>query len=66
MSDIFEKIDKLQRRTQDLEEQDIQGTLNDIKKKLIADTLKELFTPIQLQHNVDINKCRKLIEEQSC
>lgn len=33
-------------RIQDLENEDIEGTLNDIKKKLVAETVKELFTPI--------------------
>ena len=33
-------------RIQDLETEDIEGTLNDIKKKLVAETVKELFTPI--------------------
>lgn len=33
-------------RIQNLENEDIEGTLNDIKKKLVAETVKELFTPI--------------------
>jgi hypothetical protein len=61
----MQRVESLSRRILDIEGQDIQGTLNEIKRKLIAETLKELFTPIQMQHNVDINKCRKLIEEQS-
>ena len=47
----------------EIEGQEIEEQLNAISKRLVASTVQELLTPVQLQHNVEINAIKKQLEE---
>ena len=55
----------MNKRLQELEKTDFDDKFNKITRRMIADVLRDLLTPIQMQQNIEIKSIKKLVEEHA-
>ena len=53
---LKEIVQKNKRRIKTLEGQRIEEVLNDISRRMVSNLVRELLTPVTLDHNVQIKK----------
>jgi len=53
---LKEIVQKNKRRIKNLEGQRIEEVLNDISRRMVTNLVRELLTPVTLDHNVQIKK----------
>ena len=55
----------MNKRIIELEKTDFEDKFNKITRKMIADVVRELLTPLQMQQNIEIKSIKKLVEEHA-
>ena len=55
----------MNKRLVELEKTDFDDKFNKITRRMIADVVRDLLTPIQMQQNIEIKSIKKLVEEHA-
>jgi len=63
LKDLHDKRLEMNKRLQELERTDFEDKFNHITRRMIADVLRELLTPIQMLQNIEVKSIKKLVEE---
>ena len=65
LKDLHDKRIEMNKRIIELEKTDFDDKFNKITRKMIADVVRDLLTPIQMTQNIEIKSIKKLVEEHA-
>ena len=65
LKDLHEKRLEMNKRLKELEKTDFDDKFNHITRRMIADVVREVLTPITMQQNIEIKSIKKLVEEHA-
>ena len=65
LKDLHEKRLEMNKRLKELEKTDFDDKFNHITRRMIADVVREVLTPISMQQNIEIKSIKKLVEEHA-
>ena len=65
LKDLHDKRIEMHKRLVELEKTDFEDKFNKITRKMIADVVRDLLTPIQMQQNIETKSIKKLVEEHA-
>ena len=65
LKDCHDKVQKMNTRIVELEKTDFDDKFNNITRKMIADVVRELLTPVKMEFNLEVKSIKKLVEEHA-